>query len=209
MSDAIQFVRERFPELFRRGVENLRRRAGEGSEGAKRRLADVEQACGVAWIRLEGAGDVFLRVTGGEIAVADGKPDDLPIRVALAVPADAADVFVSEATQHADLESDSAAYAAARTASAQVERAVGAEPLEFHVILKDTPDFEEVVVKVGLNAPEPPESPRFTATVAWDDLEALRRGELQPQQLFMGGKLRFGGDYSRALAIGMQLMQQR
>lgn len=207
MSEAISFLREDFPALFRRGVAHLRGRAEDGSEAARKRLADIEGARGVAWVRLEGAGDVFLTVDGGEIAVAGAKASDLPVRVAVALPADAADAFLAEARRTADLASDGAAHAAARFASARVERTIGDDPLEFHLVIRDGPDFEEVVVKVGLNAPEPPEKPRFTATVAWDDLEALRRGDLAPQQLFMGGKVRLGGDYSRALQIAMQLMQ--
>jgi len=90
-----------------------------------------------------------------------------------------------------------------------VEQAIGAEPLELHLIVQETPDHEEVVIKLGLNAPEPPEEPRFTATIQWDDLEKVRRGDVQPQQLMMGGKLRLAGDYSRAMQVAMTLMQQQ
>lgn len=209
MGRAKEFFSERFPELFRRGVASLDERARSGSEGAKRRLDDIRGARGVAWIALDGEGDVFLRVQDGTIERVDAKPDDLPVRVAVGLSAEAADAFLAEAARVADLDSDAAAYAAARTASARVERAIGSEPLELHLIVKDTPDFEEVVVRIGLNAEAPPRTPKFTATVAWDDLEAVRTGKLLPQQLFMSGKLRLGGDYSRALSVAMQLMQQR
>lgn len=209
MSRAKQFFSERFPALFRRGVEGLEARASGGSEGAKRRLDDIRGAEGVVFLRLDGGDDVFLKVRNGTIERADEKPDDLPVRVAVGLPAEAADAFIAELERAVDLSSDDAAYAAARTASARVEQAIGSEPLELHLIVKDTPDFEEVVVRIGLNAEAPPEEPKFTATVAWDDLEAVRSGKLLPQQLFMSGKLRLGGDYSRALSVAMQLMQQR
>ena len=44
------------------------------------------------------------------------------------------------------------------------------------------------------------------------DLEDLREGEINAQQLFMGGKLRMAGDYSVALQVAMGMMakaQQR
>jgi hypothetical protein len=206
---AKQFFSERFPELFRRGVELLEESASRGSEGAKRRLEDICGARGVAWIQLDGEGDVFLKVQDGTIERADDKPDELPVRFAVGLSAEAADAFLADAERAVDLSSDAAAYAAARTASARVEQAIGSEPLELHLIVNDTPDFEKVVVRLGLNAEAPPETPKFTATVAWDDLEAVRTGKLLPQQLFMSGKLRLGGDYSRALSVAMQLMQQR
>lgn len=206
---AKRFITEQFPELFRRGVANLEARAASGSEGAKRHLEDIRGARGVAWFQLDGEGDVFLRVADGAIEVVPEKPTDLPVRVAVGLPAEAADSFVEEAERAADLGSDTAAYAAARTASARVEQAIGAESLELHLIIKDTPDFEEVVVRIGLNAAAPPQKPRFSAVIAWDDLQAVRAGKLLPQQLFMSGKLRLSGDYSRALQVAMQLMQQR
>ena len=38
------------------------------------------------------------------------------------------------------------------------------------------------------------------------DVEALQRGEMTPQDLFLGGKLKMEGDYSLALQIAMQLL---
>jgi hypothetical protein len=208
MGEAKRFFGEQFPELFARGVAALEERAAAGSEGAKRRLDDIRGARGVAWLVLDGEGELFLRVDNGRVTRADSKPDDLPVRVAVGLPAEAADSFVDEAKRVADLGSDTAAYAAARTASARIERAIGDDPLELHLVVTDTPDFDEVVVRIGLNAPAPPATPRFTATIAWEDLEAVRTGKLLPQQLFMSGKLRLAGDYSRALQVAMQLMQR-
>ena len=59
---------------------------------------------------------------------------------------------------------------------------------------------------------EPPAEPQFTAALKFDDLEDLREGDINAQQLFMGGKLRMTGDYSMALQIAMGMMakaQQR
>lgn len=209
MSEAATFLRERFPQLFNRGVANLRKRAEDGSEGAQRRLADIEAARGIAWFRLEGAGDIYLTVDQGRCERVDERPADMPVRVAVALAAEEADSFLREAQRVADLDSDDAAYAAARSASGRVEQAIGDDPLELHLIVTETPDHERVVVQVGLNAPEPPGEPRFTATIAWDDLEKVRKGEVQPQQLMMGGRVRLAGDYSRAMQVAMTLMQQQ
>lgn len=208
MSTAKKFFSERFPALFRRGVELLEESASGGSEGAKRRLEDLRAARGVAWVQLDGDGDVFLKVQDATIERADAKPTDLPMRVAVGLSAEVADAFVAETERATDLSSDSAAYAAVQTTSARFERAIGSEPLELHLIVTDAPDFEEIVIRIGLHAEAPPDEPKFTVTVAWDDLEAVRTGRLVPQQLFMSGKLRLAGDYSRAIAVAMQLMQE-
>ena len=47
--------------------------------------------------------------------------------------------------------------------------------------------------------------PGFTAQLKYDDLEDVREGKLNLQQLFMQGKLRMQGDYSLALQIAMQM----
>jgi len=52
---------------------------------------------------------------------------------------------------------------------------------------------------------ELPSSPQFTAKIEYDDLEQVREGKINAQQLFMGGKLRMTGDYSIAMQIAMQL----
>jgi hypothetical protein len=88
-----------------------------------------------------------------------------------------------------------------------VEEAVGDQPIELHLLIQETPDFDEVCVRIGLGASQPPEEPRFTATVRWDDLAAARESGQGVSQLFMQGRLRLAGDYSRALQVGMQLMQ--
>lgn len=205
--DPVQFFRETYPTLFNRGVEVLDRSAAGGSERAKKRLEDIRAARGLANIVLEGAKDVWLRVEEGRCEAVDARDEAYPVRVAVALPADAAREALRDLARSADLESDEAAVKAAKSASAHVERTLGEEGLEFHVVLRETPDFDEVVIRVGLNVEAPPADPKFTATLLWDDLEAIRGGGLDPQQLFMGGKVKLGGDYSRALQIGMQLMQ--
>ncbi len=94
----------------------------------------------------------------------------------------------------------------ARMFSARAEKVLEGQKLEFHIVLKDVPDHDDdVVIKVGIGAETPPAKPQFTAAISYDDLEDMREGELTPQQLI--GRLRLTGDASRAMALGMMLMQ--
>jgi len=206
MTDPVRFFREEFVELFNRGVSVLDRRATE-SERARSILEDVRGARGAALLRFEGGGDVWLRVEEGRMSAPDGPPEDLPLRLAVALPLEAASFWVAQLEEGARLEGDEAAVRAARSASKRVEEAVGDEPLELHLVIRETPDFEEVRVRIGLGPSGPPDEPRFTATVQWDDLAAMRESGQGLQQLFMQGRLKLGGDYSRAMQLGMQLMQ--
>ena len=94
----------------------------------------------------------------------------------------------------------------ARTASARAEKLLAGQKLEFHVIIKDLPDeAADVVIKVAIGADAPPDKPQFTAAISYDDLEDMREGDITPQQVL--GRLRLTGDASRAMALGMMLMQ--
>ena len=84
---------------------------------------------------------------------------------------------------------------------------VKSEPLLFHQVLKDTPDFEEILIKIAIGAGTPPTKPTFTVTVDYDTFEELRAGKVKPQAMM--SKLQLSGDVSRAMALGMELMQQR
>ena len=94
----------------------------------------------------------------------------------------------------------------ARSASARAEKLLAGQKIEFHVIIKDLPDDrQDAVVKVGIGIDTPPEKPQFTAAISFDDLEDMREGDITPQQVL--GRLRLTGDASRAMALGMMLMQ--
>jgi hypothetical protein len=73
--------------------------------------------------------------------------------------------------------------------------------------MKDTPDFEEVRVKIALGDKEPPEKPTFTVTLDYDVFEQLRERKLKPQALV--SKLQLSGDSSRAMQLIMQAAQRR
>ncbi len=208
-TEPLTFLRDHFPELFAQGVTALEERAAAGSERARLRLDDIRQAHGAACVHLEGDGTVWFRVEGGSMTVVDERPEGVPVHLAVAVPAAAAKEALSEAERSGDLAGSRAALIAASTASARVQKALAGQKLLFHIIVTEVPDLGDVTIRVGLNAEAPPEHPGFTATLRYEVLEDLREGAVDPQQLFLGGKVRFGGDYGPALQLGMQLMQAR
>ncbi len=209
MSDPLGFFQHDYVDLFHRGVALLGARAASGGEAEKAALADVTGARGASWLRFEGAGEVWLRLADGVLSAVEARPTDVPMRLVVAMDADVATLWMDELLRAADLSSDEAALRVARSVSKRFEDALGDQSLDFHLILRDTPDFEEVVVRVALHADDLPPRPTFTATVRWDDLEAIRQPGQSPQQLMMAGKLKLGGDYAGAMQVAMRLMQRR
>lgn len=207
MSDPITFLKDTFPKLFHKGVAGLEAKAGEGHEKAGKILADVKGAAGHVVLVVEGEGEVYMKYADGTMEVIDAKPTE-NVKLAVSAPGSAVKMLLGEAEKEGELEEDKAAKRAVRTVSKRVQDALGDQSLLFHINIENVPDQGTVTVKIGLNAPEPPEEPKFQATIAFADLEAARSGEVNPQMLFMGGKLRMEGDYSAALQLGMQLMSQ-
>ena len=207
-TEPITFLEDTFPTLFSKGVEQLRTKAEGGDARAKNRLQDVEGAVGAVFLEVEGEGEVYLELEDGKMTVLETKPDDAKVKLAVAAPGEAMRMLLGEAHAAGELEEEKAAKRAVGTASKKLQEALGEDAMLFHIIVEDVPDLGTVTVRVALNGHEPPAEPKFTATMKFDDLEAAREGEVNVQQLFMGGKLRMAGDYSRALQIGMQLIQQ-
>lgn len=207
-NEPVQFLRETFPSLFAKGIADLAAKAEGGDAKAAATLADAKGASGAVVLEIEGEDTVYLNLNDGTMSVLDEAPNPDDVTLAVAAPGEALRMLLGEAADAGELEEAKAARRAVGTASKTLQEALGSDSLEFHVIAQDVPDLGEVIVRVGLNAAEPPEEAKFTATIKFDDLEAARNGEMNVQQLFMGGKLRMAGDYSKALQLGMQLMQK-
>lgn len=207
-NDPVVFLRETFPSLFAKGVAQLEEKAASGNAGAQAALDDVKGATGAVVLEVEGEGEVYLRAENGTMTVLDTAPDPSDVKLAVAAPGPAMRMLLGEAEDSGELEEGKAARRAVGTASKKLQDALADQSLEFHIVVQEVPDMGDVVARIGLNAPEPPTDPKFTATIKFDDLEAARNGDVNVQQLFMGGKLKMSGDYSKALQIGMQLMQQ-
>jgi hypothetical protein len=209
-TDPLAFLRKDLPKLFNDGLAQLKERADGGDAKAKASYDDAAAARGAMRLVLEGdgGGELYLAVNGAKMTVLDSRPSDLPVRFVFAAPAEAARVGLEQLEEAGILESDKAARRFARTASAEIEKVLEGHKIEFHVTLTDLPtDPDEVTVRVGIGVDTPPDKPKFTATVSWDDIEDVRAGDLTPQQLF--GRLKLKGDASQAMALGMTLMQRR
>ena len=209
-TDPVTFFREDFPALFNRGVAQIKERADGGDAKAKARYEDTAGARGAVRIVFEGDGgaELWLAVEGGAMRSADARPGDLPVRMVVAGPVEAAKAALEEVESLELLEQEAAPRRIARSASAETETALAGHTIEFHLTLSDLPtDPDEVTLRVGLGAEEPPASPKFTVGVSWDDVEDVRAGEMTPQQLF--GRLKIQGDASQAMALGMSMMQRR
>ena len=204
-NEATTFLRDTLPSLFTKGVGLIEQRANGGSENAKSLLADIKGFSGGCFVVIEGESQTYLNIANGTMKPSDALGDGLKVKLAVAVSPEGFPTLMERATEEGILEDDDAAFWAARTVSKRVDDIVAGRSTSTHITVKDVPDIGDVVARIALNQPEPPAKPQFTATLSYDDLEAVRDGDLTPQQLFMGGKLRMQGDYSLALQIMMQL----
>jgi hypothetical protein len=207
-TDPMEFFRVDLPALFAKGVAGLE---AKGSEGAAARLADVKGARGAVRVVLEGegGGELFLSSVDGVMSAHDTAPEGLPIRMAVGAPYDALKMALEEAeTLELLQDEEGAAYRSTRLVSKQTDDTLEGHVLEFHVSFVDLPtEPDAVTLRVGMGTSEPPADPTFAVEVSWDDVEDVREGDLTPQQLF--GRLKITGDASKAMALGMTLMQQR
>ena len=204
MSDSpTAFFREVVPAQFQKGVEALR---GKSGPGAKEALDDVLGSKGAVRLVIAGEGETWLVVENGTMRAQSEKPEGYPVRMAFGFTAEAAQGAMKLLEESGRLEDPEAPTRLARAASARAEKLLAGQKIEFHVIIKDLPDdAEDVVVKVAIGAESPPEKPQFTAAISYDDIEDMREGDITPQQVI--GRLRIQGDASRAMALGMMLMQ--
>ncbi|MGE0790050.1 MAG: SCP2 sterol-binding domain-containing protein [Sandaracinaceae bacterium] len=208
-TDPLAFFREDFVALFNRGSKALADRAASGDASDKARYDDIAAARGAVRLVFEGddGGEVWLAIENGAMEARDGSPD-LPPRLAIAVPADAARAALEMIADEDRLDEDRASRRIARSASAEVEKILAGHRLEFHVTITDLPaDPEQVTVRIAVGATDAPDEPKFSAKVSWDDIEDVRAGEMTPQQLF--GRLKITGDATQAMALGMTLMQRK
>lgn len=199
MTELITFARETLPDLFAKGVEALR------EDGPADALEDVLASRGCVRFVVEGEGEVWLSVDAGAMAAHDDKPEELPPRMAFAFSGDDARAALELLRESGRLEEREAHVRLARSASGRAEKLLAGQKLEFHVIIRDVPDRDDVVIRVCIGGETPPEKPQFTAAISYDDIEDLREGDITPQQVI--GRLRLTGDASRAMALGMMLMQ--
>jgi len=200
---ATDFFTNVLPGHFAKGVEALRAKAGPGSKEA---LDDVLGSKGAVRLVIEGEGETWLVVEDGTMRAQTSRPEGYTVRMAFGFSGASAEEAVKLLEESGRMDEPEAPTRFARSASARAEKLLAGQKIEFHVIIKDLPDDrQDAVVKVGIGIDTPPEKPQFTAAISFDDLEDMREGDITPQQVL--GRLRLTGDASRAMALGMMLMQ--
>lgn len=211
MTKPIDLLNVKIPELANAAAAEMKTLGEQGDADAKQRHADLQSSTGAVRVVLEGDGgaDVYLVSEGGQLRAAGQKPS-VPVLLALAVPAEAAEVGLEELASELEQTLAFVRRRLVRQSPKKTRAALdklASEQLSFHLIIKDTPDFEEVRIKVATGSDEPPAKPKFTVAVDWDTLEQLRARKLKPQALL--SKLSLTGDSARAMQLGMELMQRR
>jgi putative sterol carrier protein len=206
-----ELLSKKVPATVNAAFAELKGIGDQGDADAKQRYADLATNPGAAHIVLEGKGgaDLYLSIDGSQLR-ADTKPPSVPVLFAIAVAAEAFELALEEVE-------DKIEPALARLqkrllrlnpkkARAFLDQLAG-EKLKFHLVIKDTPDFDEVRVKIATGSAEPPAQPTFTVTLDYDTLEQLRERKIKPQAVL--SKLKLSGDSARAMQLGMELMQRR
>lgn len=206
-----ELLKEKLPEIVNAAVAEMKQQGEQGDADAKQKHADLASAPGAAHVVFEGKGglDLYLVSEGATLRV-DSKPPSVPVLFAVAVAAEAVEVGLEELedelTQGLAILRRRLVRLSPKKTRALIDRLAG-EKLRFHLIIKDTPDFDEVRVKVATGSAEPPAQPTFTVTLDYDTFEQLKNGKLKPQAVL--SKLKLSGDSARAMQLGMELMQRR
>jgi hypothetical protein len=202
-TEPIAFFENDVPAHFAKGVEALRAATGPT---AKADLDDVLGSKGAIRFVVDGLGERWAKIESGAMTVSATKPEGVPVRGVAAFSKAAAEGALQLLAESGRFDEPEAPKRFARAASARAEKLLQGHKLEFHVIVTDLPDdAEDVTIKVGVGTETPAEKPQFTARISYEDIEDLREGDITPQQIL--GRLRLTGDASKAMALGMMLMQ--
>lgn len=202
-TDPIAFFENDLPAHFQKGVEALREKSGPT---AKADLEDVLQSKGAIRVLVDGLGERWMKVEAGVMTAMSGRPEGYPVRMVFALNEEVAKGAIALLAESGRFDEPESPARFARIASARAEKLLQGHKIDFHLIITDLPDdAEDVLVKIGVGTDTPAEKPQFTAKISYDDLEDMREGDITPQQIL--GRLRLTGDASKAMALGMMLMQ--
>lgn len=206
-----ELLSTKLPQIANAAFTELKGLGDQGDADAKQRYADLATNPGAAHIVLEGKGgsDLYLSIDGSQLK-ADTKAPSVPVLFAIAAPAEAFELLLEEVDDK--LEPGLARLQKRllrlnpKKARAFLDKLAG-EKFKFHLVIKDTPDFDEVRIKIATGSAEPPAQPGFTVTLDYELIEQLRDRKIKPQAIL--SKLKMSGDSARAMQLGMELMQRR
>lgn len=209
-NDPIEFLTDAIPALFNAGAKEMQESAAQGDADAARRYEDLKATTRAVRVVLEGkgGGEVYLLVKGGEMQSSKTAPSE-PVTLCIAVAAEALEIGLEERGSDLDKAFAKAPKRLARLSASRINSffdRFASEKLRAHYVLKDTPDFDEVRIKVGFGSPEVAENPLFTVALDYDTLEEIRERKIRPQAIM--GRLQITGDAARAMQLGMELMQR-
>ena len=207
----IELLSKKLPEIINAAYAEMKANGEAGDADAKQRHADLPNFPGAFRVVLEGKGGADLYLVGENGAFrADSKAPAAPVLLAVAVSNEAFELGLEELEDEVNQLLAGLRKRLVRLSPkrfhARMDKLTN-EKLKFHLVIKDTPDFEEVRVKIAIGGAEPPAQPGFTVTIDYSTLEALREKKLKPQALM--SKLQLSGDSARAMQFGMELMQRR
>jgi hypothetical protein len=188
----------------------MREAGAKGDANAKRRHDELLANELAVRVVLEGVGgaDLYLTVTGGELKALKQKPS-APVLAALALPNEAVQLGLEELADDVAKVLPKLKKGVTRLSASKAKAVLeqlGKENLRFHHVLKDTPDFDEVRIKIAIGSGEPPEKPTFTVALDYDTFEDIRAKKIKPQAIM--SKLQITGDAARAMQLGMELVQK-
>jgi hypothetical protein len=209
-NDPIEFITSAIPGLFNAGVADMKAAADQGDADAKKRYEDLKTTVRGVRVSLEGksGADLYLLVKDAKMVGGKTAPSE-PVTLSIAVAKEALEVGLEEMGEMLDKLWARAPKRIARlspTRSHAFFEKLSGEKLKAHYVIKDTPDFDEVRVKVGFGSPDVAEKPLFSVSIDYDTLEELREGKLRPQAIM--GRLQISGDAARAMQLGMEIMQR-
>lgn len=203
------FCEQRFPELFAELKANAQRRAAGGDKRVQARLADVIAASVTLRLSFTGeqGGNVFVVMDRGELRVRRDNPLLPPVRYVLQVPVAMAQLCIGFFSREL-LEDAQQHDALPGVASARADKVFSVHKFAFDVNLAAVPEVGEVRMRLALGR-ELPTAPEFSVHAAYPELAAARaRGAGMPE-LVAAGKVSVSGDLSRAMLLGMTLVQLR
>ena len=212
-SDPIEFLKETVPAVLNEPLAGVKAAADKGDAEAKKKIDEAQASAPLAVrVVLEGKNkkDLYVVWDKGKLQTVEGSTS-APVLFAIAVSAEAFEVALEDLEEDLEkgltkLRKRIPGLQPAR-ARAGIERAAQ-EKLNFHYVVKDTPDFDEVRVKIAVGSKEPPEKPGFTVTLDYEVFEQLRARTLKPQALLSKIQLT-GPESARAMQLMMQLAQRR
>jgi hypothetical protein len=208
----VELLSKKIPELVNAATAEMKANADKGDAELAQRYADLETNSGAIRVVLEGKGgaDLYLVSDKGKFRADKTAPSGMPVWLAVGVDLEQANVGLEELEDEIE---KGLAFLRKRLTRQNPKRTRGAleklakEALQYHVVIKDTPDFDEVRIKIALGASEPPAKPNFTVSIDYDTLAQVRDRKVKPQALL--SKLQLSGDSSRFMALLMELAQRR